>query len=364
MNYLVWAIAAAGAAYQLIALAACVRHLLGNDPEPDFSPPVSILKPVRGVDPQMRHAVRTHLEQDYPEFELLCGVADLADPAAGEIGVPVVHCPSQAPNGKVGVLMDLDRSARFPMRVVNDSDISVPPRYLRRVVAPLADPAIGVVTCLYRAGADSFAGRWEALGIATDFAPSVLVAPLFGVNEFALGSTLAYRAEDFAKAGGFRGISDYIADDYQLGKRISALGKKVWLSHVVVETQLSGETFADVWAHQLRWARTIRLARGAYIGLPFTNASIWAAALLILGAWPWAVALLALRLLVGILAGWFVLRSKIVLRYWFLMPFRDLWGFAIWLAGMRGNEVLWRDQRLRLDGDGRIIAVEAANDGV
>ncbi len=284
-----------------------------------------------------------------------------SDPAVNAIGAPVVECPTQAPNGKVGVLLDLDRAARFPIRIVNDSDISVPRDYLRRVVAPLADPSIGVVTCLYRAEAESFAGRWEALGIATDFAPSVLVAPLFGVTEFALGSTLAYRAADFEKAGGFGGIADYIADDYQLGKRISALGKKVWLSRVVVETQLGGESFADVWAHQLRWARTIRLARGAYIGLPFTNASLWALLLLSLGVWPWAAGLVALRLLVGLLAGWGVLRSKVTLRYWYLMPFRDLWGFAIWLAGMRGNEVVWRDRRLRLDREGRIVSAEPVN---
>ena len=188
----------------------------------------------------------------------------------------------------------------------------------------------------------------------------MLVAPLFGVNEFALGSTLAYRAADFEKAGGFRGITDYIADDYQLGKRITALGKKVWLSRVVVETQLGGESFADVWAHQLRWARTIRLSRGAYIGLPFTNASVWALLLLALGAWPWAAALIVLRLLVGWVAGWGVLRSGVVRRYWFLMPLRDLWGFGIWLAGMRGNEVVWRDRRLRLDGEGRILEVRGA----
>jgi ceramide glucosyltransferase len=357
VNYLVWAIAILGAGYPLIALIACFRHLLSRDPEPGYMPPVSILKPVHGVDPQMQHAVRTHLEQDYPEFELLCGVADLNDPAVSVLGTPVVHCPTKAPNGKVGVLTDLDRAARFPIRVINDSDISVPRDYLQRVVAPLADPSVGVVTCLYRAGAESFPGKWEALGIATDFAPSVLVAPLFGINEFALGSTIAYRAEDFARTGGFPGIADYIADDYQLGKRISGLGKKVWLSQVVVETQLGGETFGDVWAHQLRWARTIRLARGAYAGLPFTNTSLWALGLLVLGAWKLAAALLVLRLVLGVAVGWGVLRSGIVLRYWYLMPFRDLWGFGVWLAGMTGDKVVWRDRRLTLDHQGRIIRI-------
>jgi ceramide glucosyltransferase len=353
--WLLWTIASAAAAYQLIAIAASIRHRLQRDPEPgSFLPGVSILKPIRGLDPEMQRAVESNRRQDYPEFELLCGAADSADPAFGVVQ-DVLLCPTEAPNGKVGVLMDLERAARYPVLVVNDSDITVPRDYLRRVVAPLADPSIGVVTCLYRADAEAFAGKWEALGIATDFAPSVLVAPLFGINEFALGSTLAFRAEDWRTAGGFPSLSEYIADDYQLGKKLSGAGKRVYISRTVVETQLGGRSFGDIWEHQVRWARTIRLSRGAYIGLPVTNASLWALLLAAAGQLWAAAALLALRYAMGLLTGWCVLRSRVVLRLWPLMPFRDLWAFGVWLAGMIGRDVIWRDRRIRLDRRGRIV---------
>ena len=125
------------------------------------------------------------------------------------------------------MLADLESHAKYPLRVVNDSDILVERDYLRRVLAPLKDQRVGLVTCLYRAAAAHWPGRWEAIGIATDFAPSVLVAPLFGVNEFGLGSTLAFRVEQLQQIGGFAAVANYIADDYQLGKRISGLGLKV-----------------------------------------------------------------------------------------------------------------------------------------
>jgi ceramide glucosyltransferase len=242
--------------------------------------------------------------------------------------------------------------------IVGDADIVVPADYLGRVVAPLADPRVGLVTCLYRAAGDSFAAQWEALGIATDFAPSTLVAPLVGVREFAMGSTMAFRRSDLERAGGFEAIGDYIADDYQLGKRIAELGMSVWLSKVVVETHLEGRTFSDAWRHQLRWARTIRLSRGAYAGLPVTNASLWALLLIVAGLYAPAAALLLLRLSVGFTAGWAVLRSPIVPRWWWLMPLRDLWGLAIWAAGMRGNTVVWGAETLTLDRSGRIVRSE------
>ena len=147
------------------------------------------------------------------------------------------------------------------MLLVNDSDIVVEPGYLRAVAAPLADPAVGLVTCLYRARAESWPSRWEALGIATEFAPSVLVARLLGVAEFALGSTMAFRAEDLREIGGFAAIADYLADDYQLGRHISALGYRIEFAPVVVETDLGAESWADAWRHQLRWSRTIRVSR-------------------------------------------------------------------------------------------------------
>jgi len=218
----------------------------------------------------------------------------------------------------------------------------------------LSDPQVGLVTCLYRAQGDTPAARFEALGVSTEFAPSTLVARLVGVDEFALGSTLAFRRADLERIGGFEAIADYLADDYQLGHRLHALGLKCVLSELVVETRLGGN-WGDVWRHQIRWARTIRVSKFfGYVGLPVTYATLWAVVAAAAGRWEIAGALLALRMIMAISSGWFVLRSRDVLKLWFLIPIRDLFGVAVWCVALFGNTVVWRGRRLRLDREGRI----------
>jgi ceramide glucosyltransferase len=362
---LVLLLVAAAAAYQLLALGAALRHLGRKEGKPAGLPPVSILKAVRGLDPHFYEAIRSHATQDYPEYEILFGVSNPSDPAIGEIRrlmeefpgrkIRLVCASSEAANAKVGVLIELGKEARYPLLLVNDSDIRVPSDYLRRIVGPLEDPAVGLVTCLYSAVSDHWPGRWEALGIATDFAPSVLVAPLVGVREFGLGSTLLFRAADLLAIGGFEALTDYIADDYQLARRITGLGRRVVLSKLAVETCLTGRTWGDVWRHQVRWARTIRVSRGGgYAGLPLANASLWALVALVAGAWWAALPLLVLRLAAGLTVGAGILGSRETLRYFYLIPLRDLWGFAVWLCGLAGNTVEWRTSHLRLARDGRI----------
>ncbi|MEO8049402.1 MAG: glycosyltransferase [Acidobacteriota bacterium] len=350
------ALAAIAAAYQVLAILACAFR--GRVKAPAKSPgPVSVLKPVRGMDPGLREAIRSHtiLRGDY---EFLCGVSQPNDPALPLLReffrVHVVDSDTHAANAKVGVLIDLMAAARYSILVVNDADIRVEPDYLVRVTAPLADPRVGLVTCLYRPVGDTFAARFEALGVATDFAPSALVARLLGVDEFAMGSTLAFRREELERIGGFAAVADFLADDYQVGHRIHALGLKCVLSDVVVETHLGGG-WRQVWEHQVRWARTIRVSRfGGYLGLPVTNATLWAAVAVAGGRLDLAAALLSLRLVMAFVSGWAVLRSSDVLYLWWLVPARDLFGFAVWLAGLFGNSVVWRGQRLRLGRDGKI----------
>ncbi|MBC8167503.1 MAG: bacteriohopanetetrol glucosamine biosynthesis glycosyltransferase HpnI [Bryobacteraceae bacterium] len=350
-------------AYQVVAILACLKQLTRTEPWVVRRPGVSILKPVKGGDEQLYEAIRTHAELVYPDFEILFGVQDLSDSALPflerlraeypAVAIQIIHATTRAPNSKVGVLEELAAAARHPVLVANDADISVPHDYLHRLVAALANEKVGLVTCLYRATADSFASTLEALGIATDFAPSALVAPFVGVREFGLGSTLAFRAEVLETAGGFRAVREYLADDYQIGKRIHALGLEVEMSRMVVSTHLSGG-WKEVWAHQVRWARTIRLSRSGYFGLPVTNASFWALLALLAGMWWAAIPLLALRLLAGFIAGRLVLRDPITKSFWWMMPARDLLGMIIWIVGAFGSAVRWRVQLLKLDSEGRI----------
>jgi len=258
--------AIAAAAYYCLAIVAAARWRPASAAGTAHSrAPVSILKPVHGRDPRFYEAILSHAAQDYPEFEILFGVNTPDDPALQDIvrlqgefpalRIEVAVVPTLAPNAKVGVLAELAARARYSVLLVNDSDIAVEPGYLRAVTAPLDRPGIGLVTCLYRAGAESWASRFEALGIATEFAPSVLVARLLGVAEFALGSTMVFRAEVLQRIGGFAAIANYLADDYQLGRRISQLGLRIEFAPVVVETHLGGGSWAQVWRHQLRWSR-------------------------------------------------------------------------------------------------------------
>ncbi len=365
MSWLLAVVCGLAGGYQLAAILASLRQIFRREPSAQALPPVSILKPIRGLDPGFREAIRSHAAQDYPGFETLFGVSDLSDPAVPAIrklqaefperAIRLIHCHTQAPNGKVGVLIDLVREARHGLMLVNDSDIRVEPDYLRRIVVPLEDPRVGLVTCLYRASAKGFAARLEALGIATDFAPSTLVAPFVGVREFGLGSTLLFRAADLERAGGFESIAGYLADDYQLARRITGLGLRVHLSKVAVETSLQHGSWLDVWRHQLRWMRTIRVSRfDGYLGLPVTFATLWALAAGLAGYWWLAATLLILRMLMALTAGVGVLRCGITARYFPLVPLRDLIGVALWIAALRGNTVRWRDRHLRLLPGGRL----------
>jgi ceramide glucosyltransferase len=360
--------ALAAAAYYLLALAAA--FLVHRPPKTmvcatAFAPPLSILKPVHGRDPRFYEAIRSHATQEYPEFEILFGVSNPQDPAIVDIerlrrefpSIPISLqvISTSAPNAKVGVLAALAASARHPVLLINDSDIKVSPGYLRTVTAPLADKKIGLVTCLYRAAAESFPARAEALGIATEFAPSVLVARLLGVAEFALGSTMVLRVETLEQIGGFAAISDYLADDYQLGSHISRCGYRIRFASSVVETNLGGGSWGQVWRHQLRWSRTIRVSRpSGYYGYVVTHATLWALVAFGAGQWQVGLAALSLRMIAGIWIGAGILRDRQAFAWCWLIPFRDLFGFAVWLGGLAGKTVDWRGQKLDLRTDGKI----------
>ncbi len=315
----------------------------------------------------MRAAFTSQLLQNYPHFEILFGVSDPSDPAAAEVRELLAQNPDAAgrliitdaehpaQNRKVANLIELGQHARYPIWVVNDSDIKVTSDYLRSVVAPLADPAIGLVTCLYRPRPHSVAAAWEALGIATDFMPSTLVAPLVGVREFGLGSTLAFRAPDLARVGGFEPLADFLADDYQLGRRITSLGRRAVLSSYIVETSLGDTTWAGIWRHQIRWSRTVRRSAGpSFYGVFITHAGLWSALALALHAYPVAAILTAVRIASALLTGALILRSPVALLLCWLAPLWDIYAFCIWIAALSGHSIRWRGQNFILGSDGRL----------
>lgn len=355
--------------YQILAIAAGLRHLrrrkLEHERRSAFRPGISVLKPLHGLDPNTHEAFVSQVRQDYPEFEILFGVGEEADPAAAEVRrlqrdspasrIQLILGGVDAPNRKAGMLAELARHAHHPVWVVNDSDIKVTPSYLAEVTAPLADTRVGVVTCPYRATGQTAPAAWEALGIATDFMPSTLVAQLVGVREFGFGSTLAFRADDLEAVGGFAALGGYLADDYQLAKRITRLGKRALLSTYTVETALGAATWRDAWIHQLRWARTIRATKGGHAGLPITHAGAWVVLALGLGAFIPAAALLGVRIVSGFVTGWLVLRSTTARRFCWLAPVWDLYALGIWAASYAGREVRWRDRVLQIDREGRIL---------
>jgi ceramide glucosyltransferase len=366
LPYLIAAIIPFG--YQMVSCAASLRFLFRRVPEPRPGAPVSILKPVCGLDEAFAEAIESHAKLDYPEYEILFGVHSMDDPAVPaiqrliaahpEVSIRLIHSAIETPNAKTGTLIELARQARYPILLVNDSDVTVPRDYLRRLAAPLKeDPRTGVVTCVFRAVASSPAGRWEAFGISIDFMPAALVAQLVGVREFGFGSTLCFRREDLEAIGGFEAIADYVADDYQLSQRIVMAGKRVQLSEVVVETHLSDPSFAAVWRHQQRWARTIRVSRmDGYAGLPVTHAGVWMIAFLLLGQ-PWiAAAVWAARAMAACAAG-AALKQTPAMAFCWAAPLWDVWSFVMWVGGWLGDTVEWRGKRYRLTRDGKLERV-------
>jgi ceramide glucosyltransferase len=364
--------------YYLLCLWSAARFLQERKAPADRAltfPPISILKPLKGIDPEIYESFRSHCLQDYPEYEIIFGVSDPNDPAIESVRklqhqFPdrtiriVVAAETLGANVKVSNLAQMLPEARYEHLIVNDSDIRVEPDYLRRVIAPLADARVGMVTCLYRGVAGATLGsRLEALGIGTEFCAGVLAARhLEGGIRFGLGSTLAFRRAELEKIGGFVSFVDYLADDYELGKRISALGLTVELSEVVAETFLPPYSFQEFFAHQLRWARGVRDARaGGYLGLVFTFGLLWA--LLALAAsrgalWAWSALAftLLLRVAVALVVGRRVLQDGEIVKHYWLIPLRDLIAVVVWVASLAGHTVTWRGDRFRLK-DGRLSRI-------
>jgi len=333
-----------------------------------FAPDVSILKPVKGVDPRMYAGFVSHCRQQYAgEIELLFGVRSLEDAAVADVArlrvehpdvsIRLVECPLVlGANGKVASLAQMLPQARFEHVVVNDSDIVVSPMYLTKVIQPFADEAVGLVTVPYIGlAAKSLWSKLEALGISTDFMAGVFTArKLENGIRFGLGSTLATTKTALAKIGGFEALVDQLADDYELGARLAAVGYRVELVHEVVATTVPAYTLRGFCEHQLRWARSTRDSRRmGYIGLGVTYVLPWAlACVLASGGALWSFSLLSLALLVrvsvALTVGVGILRDGQVLRDIWLLPLRDCFGLFFWAWSYASDVVVWRGERFRL----------------
>jgi ceramide glucosyltransferase len=326
--------------------------------------PLSVLKPLAGVDDGLEANLRCFFEQDYADYELLFAVREAADPAVAVVERLQAAYPARPsrliitgeppyPNAKVYSLDHMTREARSDVLVMSDSDIRVGPDFLRTVAAEFSNPRVGVSTCPYRAvGGPSIWSRLEAVGMNTEFIGGVLVAQMLEGMKFALGPTLTARREVLEPIGGWNYLKDFLAEDFVLGNRAAEMGFGVVLSSYVVEHRIGSQPWRSNFKHRLRWNRSTRRSRPAgYIGQVFTNPIPLA---LLLGVarpdWWMVVALtVVIRYAAAYATCVKVLRDRLSL----LMPVQDILSFAFWIAGFFGRTIQWRGRRYLLRSDGR-----------
>jgi ceramide glucosyltransferase len=355
--------------YSLLSVVAAIRYLAASAPKDAADPePISVLKPLAGLDDGLEDNLRGFFEQDYPHFELLFAVRQETDPC-----VPLVrrlcaehaHIPSRLiltgeppyPHAKVYSLARMLAEAQHDLIVMSDSDIRVTPDFLRHVAAEFAGGATALATCPYRAlPGRSFWSRLEAAGMNTTFWQGVLTARMLDGMKFAVGPTTVARRKAIDSIGGIERVKNYLAEDFELGKLIAEAGFRVILSSYVVEHRIGSETRAANFRHRIRWARTSRRSRPwGYVGQLFTYPL--PLALLLVAAMPRWWPLLASTAVIRYASALFV--SQVVLGArlnWALLPLEDLLGFAFWIAGFFGNSITWRGRTYRLDREGRAVA--------
>jgi ceramide glucosyltransferase len=377
IRWLVLGLAVAPALYYLAVLG-CAWFFFRRrgDPAPDFCPPVSLLKPMRGLDRDTYQNLAGFCRQRYANYELLIGVDNAHDPAIPVIDQLIADFPHAAirvligsslsgSNNKVTKLCRLAREAQYDLLVASDSDIRVDPDYLRRVVLPFRDPGVGAVTCLYRGvPGPSLWSELEDVALTSDFLAGVLVARKLGVR-FLLGATMAVRRQALDRIGGFEALADAAADDHELGSRVAASGYRVEFAGSTVETECSSRSLADFFRHQLRWAVVTRESRPwGHFGLLFAQGLPWAIAAAALTpsrivAAAYAAAYVGLRLGSAFTVGVWGLRDALLGRKWWLTFVSDALGFAVWLASLFATRVVWQDAAYAVR-DRRLIPLPVA----
>jgi ceramide glucosyltransferase len=362
-------------AYYVVAMLAGVRFFRRERAKslPDFHPPISILKPVRGVDFASYQNFASFCRQNYPEYEILFCVNELSDPAVPVIKKVMADFPKRririladakqfGANRKVSNLALLVREAEHEILAQSDGDVRVGPNYLREMAAAFQNSDVGVVSCFYRGIAQTnLLAELEAVGAASDFFPGALVADWMEGVTFALGASVTTTKTWLANIGGYESFADALADDYEIGNRVHKAGGKVLLSREAVSTMYPAQSLRGFWQHQVRWARTVRMVRpGSYVGLIVTHGLPWTilAALVAPGAWV-AGAYLAGYLFVRLAMAWVVgvwgVKDDVLRRKLWLVPFRDAVHFVVWLAGFVSNHVNWSGVNYEIRG-GKMVA--------
>ena len=339
-------------------------------PDDEHLPPVSVLKPVHGLEAQLKENIESFFQQDYPDFEILFA-ADQADDTAlevvREVSARYPDIPSRVlitgtpwPNPVVYSFHCMAESAAHNILVTTDSDVEVDPQYLREIVPPLLDPKVGMVTCVYRGkNAAGFFSGLTAIGMSVEMTAGVLVANLLEGMKFGLGPTTVVRKDSLASIGGYTALKDYIAYDFAIGNLIAKAGYQVVLSRHVINHVVNQASFRRMWQNQLRWAQTTRYSRpkghfgsGLIFAIPYGLLGFLAAAGL--RHWGWGLVLLGVavvnRLIEAWLVGGKVVRDAEIRRAPWLHPLRDLLGFAVWFASYLNLRYVWRDSRFELKG--------------
>jgi ceramide glucosyltransferase len=378
LTYLFLGLTALAWIYQVLALICLGRFLSRPRPilPPGPGPGVTILKPVRGLEPGARECLESFLRQDYRPFQVIFGVGDPRDPALPllselrhafpHLDIEVLLCPeSLGLNPKISSLRQMEPRARYGCLLISDSDVKVAPDFLGQVVAALLEPGVGLVSFPYRSGpAAALGARLEALTITADFIPSVAMAHYLEGTNFALGAAMALTRPALQNIGGLAPLADFLADDYQLGDRVARTGLEVKVLPQVVETHNPSLSFRGYLAHQLRWARTYRVCRpGGYLAYGLTHALVWSLACflasgLAAAALGLVAATLALRLALASFAQQRLGGGNLPLTAWGLVPLKDCLAFGLWLASFLGRGVTWKDRRFRLTPAGRLVPEE------